>query len=416
MPRMNLPVKPETLRWARGVAGYPHVDDAVQAISHLSKRADGHGELMAWESGDSPIGKTTATALAKAYDLPLPYLYLPVDTVHGLVPDVTQIHDFRMAPDRRLTPNLIRYLRSVMSRQERLRDILEDDDIPDPSWIGSGAGADAKELGAAVRRQLLTDNQQPKDLKDWIRLIEDRLGVAVMQSRTHHTHKPEAHFSGVALSDHAVPVIAVNSDELPARRIFTLLHELVHLFIGEPGISRVVFDSGVSVPDTEVERFCNEVAAEILMPREAFLNSWTAEIATGGGITAAVRRLVSDTGASYSAVAVRAAKLGRISDADLGRLLAEYDSFYKLKRRQQAENIAKRKAEGHPVGGIAQKVVALGRVGPRMTRKALIAYDEGRISSMDLYDIFGVKLNHLPNIAEQVDHHLVRWHGALDSG
>lgn len=412
MPRTALPIEPKTLTWARLDAGYPSIDAAVRGIASLRARPDGVGDLVAWEAGEKPLGKTAANTLAKAYDLPLPYLYLPVDVVRGLVPDVWQMRDFRMGPDRQLTPNMVKYLRSVLVRQEALRYILEAGEVPDLSWIGSGAGSTAAQVGLMIRQRVTGDDAVPKKLGDWIDRTESRFGIAVMQSRpAHHTHKPEACFSGAALADHTVPVIALNSDELPVRRVFTLLHELAHLLIGEPGISKTAFESSLSPPQSDVERFCNEAAAEALMPRDTFLASWRGEIARTDNVEAAVRRLGLDTGASYSAAVVRAARLNLLPVAEMERLLSKYTRFYEARKQKEAEKRAQRKAEGMPSGGVPQKYVALERAGPRMTKKALVAYDEGRISSMDLYDIFGVKLDHLPNIAAVVDHHLVRWQG-----
>jgi len=413
MSRTTLPVNPRTLKWARLDAGYPSIEAAVRGIASLRARADGSGDLVSWEEGDKPLSKTAANALAKGYGLPLPYLFLPVDMVRTLVPDVMQIRDFRIGPDQRLTPNMIKYLRSVLARQQTLREIFEEEDVPDLSWVGSGAGGTAEDVGLMIRQRVISDDRVPKKLSDWIDRIESCFGVAVMQSRpTHHSLKPEAHFSGAALADHIVPVIAINSDELPVRRVFTLLHELAHLLMGEPGISRVMFESDPASPQRDVERFCNEVAAEALMPRDAFLTSWGSEMAQTGDVEAAVRRISLDTGASSSATVVRAARLNLLSIVEMRRLLSKYTRLFEIKKQKDAEKRAQRKAEELPLGGIPQKYVALGRVGPRMTRKALIAYDEGRISSMDLFDIFGVKLNHLPNIAAMVDHHLVRWQGA----
>jgi len=177
----------------------------------------------------------------------------------------------------------------------------------------------------------------------------------------------------------------------------------------------VAYDSGSTATNHQTERLCNEVAAEALMPGDEFHQSWQQTMAAGADHERAIKRLALDTGASYSAVTVRAANLNLLSVDVMQGLLGKYAAFYAQSKQREAEKREQRKAQGKPAGGIAQKVVALGRAGPRMTRKALIAYDEGRISSMDLYDIFGVKLNHLPKIAEQVGHHLVRWHGSVDS-
>ena len=361
MPRVKLPVVPETLKWARKAAGYSTIDDAVEGISYLHGRPNGGADLMAWEAGEAAIGKTAATALGKAYFLPVPYFYLSTEIVASLVPDVTQIHDFRMVENRKLTPNLIRYLRSVLQQQELLRDILHPEDMPDLSWMGSGEGINPVGLAAQIRATLLLlDMPYPKKLTDWINLVEERFGVIVMQtSPAHYTHKVDKNFSGVALGDAAAPVIALNRDDSEARRAFTLMHELAHLFIGKAGISLVQNDTETRMPNNDVEKFCNQVAAETLMPRDDFLAEWRKISAGGGASQDTIKQIVSDTGISYSAAAVRAWKLDLISANKMQGLLGIYTASHEESERRKREEIATSKALGKPPGGMPPNFNAL---------------------------------------------------------
>ena len=66
-------------------------------------------------------------------------------------------------------------------------------------------------------------------------------------------------FRGFSIADEVAPFIVINDQDAQPDWSFTLLHETVHLLLGHTGIS------GSNV-ENEVERFCNDVAGEFLLP------------------------------------------------------------------------------------------------------------------------------------------------------
>lgn len=401
-------INPETLALARKEAGYKRVEDAAHKLSFARGKAQ---KLAAMEAGEDEKARPTPNQvreLARVYGVDEGLFYLPPERAHQEIPDISDIHDFRMAGDRRKTPELIQLLRGVVARQQLLGEMLEEEERPDLSWMGKYRSLPPAKIASALRKIIWQDDAPATGLGDWIEKAEQRMGVAVMQPHPHHSRSVKGQMSGVALGHGVLPVVVLNAGDGQQRRLFTLLHELAHLMIQRPGISKIDSESGAAIPeDQEEERICDAVAANAIIPPNIFNTMWKQHQEP----TENIKHLHRKTGASASACAVRAFQFEQIDRGTMVGLLTIYRKQHQAKQEREKAAREKRRRENDNAGGGGPhpKFIARDNVGPRIALKSLLAYDEGRISTRDLYDIFGVKLKHLTAIAETVNYEMVRW-------
>ncbi len=259
----RVPVQPKLLRWARKRAGYK--------ADALARRFP---KLEEWERGEVRPTLKQLEAFAKATHAPLGFFFLDEPPVERI-----PIPDFRTIASARIdnpSPDLLDTVYLCQQRQDWYRDFARSTQEPPLDFVGSAnLEDDVVETAAAIRRHLGFDLEERRQLATWTdalrRFIElaDALGVLVMVSGVVGSNNrrkldPEE-FRGFALADPVAPLIFVNGADTKAAQMFTLAHELAHLWLGESGISNA---EARTAPDQTVERWCNRVAAELLAPLE----------------------------------------------------------------------------------------------------------------------------------------------------
>lgn len=393
------PVHSAGMRFARESAGYATPEEAANALPASLKK---DAILLAdWEAEKQPLTVSKAKALAKFYHRPLTFLYLrniPADMKDA------QPRDFRRGDLRRpFSPNLRLLLRQSGERQkwarEFLRDSPESGRFSPPPGFGARP-ADAEKLGEELRHWLGIDGGELKKMRRrndaleyWRRQAETR-GVIVLQSHRHPSYQiGVGEFSGCAMADGVAPTVVLNSDEPAGKRIFTLAHELAHLWIAKPGLSCVSFRADAFAEGGD-EAYCNRAAAAALLPRDVFLAMWQN---TGGDAAEKTDSIAGICKVSNSAVAVRAAREGFVSRAECEKMLKEYAGL--------AKKAAKKKSGGRTLPDRQ----ALQRAGGYFAGLTLDAFERGGISAPDVSDLLGVKLDHLGKIAERMHFPLHRW-------
>ena len=267
-------INPRILAWARETAGLS-VDEAAEKLGlKTTDKASAAEKLLEVEAGDRPISRGLLQKAVSTYHRPLVAFYLPHPPVRG-----DRGEDFRTVTgtvstrDNSLLDALIRDLRA---RQQMLREVLVDDeDTHELAFVAScQISQGTKSVTASIRATLgVTIAEQrrandPAGLFSLLRTAAEQAGVYVLLGGdlgSHHSDIGEDVFRGFALADSFAPFVVINDNDAAAARAFTLVHELAHIWIGASGVSGPL--RGTS--DNPIERFCNSVAGEFLLPAEA---------------------------------------------------------------------------------------------------------------------------------------------------
>ena len=238
-------IRPEMLTWARETAG-PSLEDAARSIGLKKARGEtGPNRLAKLESGDHEPKPALLEKMAKTYRRPLLVFYLndpPKAADRG--------QDFRTLPgEERDNPELDALIRDIKARQELVRSVLEDEEIEPPNFVGKASlEIPVRALAARIQKRFEIDiaefrsHKTIDDAFNYLRAKMEQAGVFVLligNLDSHHTNIPVRIFRGYASADRLAPMIVINDQDVRAAWSFTALHELVHLWLGETGISGV---------------------------------------------------------------------------------------------------------------------------------------------------------------------------------
>ncbi len=267
---VRVPVKPVLLRWARERAGVS-LDDLKNKFKRLPD----------WESNREifPTFKQLQK-FAKSVHVPLGYLLLDEPPEERLpIEDFRTIRDIQLAKP---SPNLIDTIYAMQDRQDWMHDyMIECQASPLPFAGSASLDDDSNRLGLEMRGVLGLNQGWAGTARTWQEAITklcmeiENLGVMVVINGIvgNNTHRSlnVKEFRGFALTDRYAPLIFVNGKDSKAAQMFTLAHELAHIWLGKSGLSG--FERLVPA-GTEVEEWCNRTAAEFLLPSQELMKCW----------------------------------------------------------------------------------------------------------------------------------------------
>ena len=230
------------------------------------------GKIEQWES-EGELTYSEAERLANHTNTAFGYLFLNEPPVEKL-----PIPDFRTAGSQAvggMSTELLDVIYQSQRRQDWFRDYLQEEEGEKLSFVGSfPVGTSVRKAAESIRKHLAyhPSHCRKSDLGSVIREFVDAVetaGILVVRAgkvgnNTTRLLDPQE-FRGFALVDDLAPLVFVNSADAKAAQIFTLAHELAHIWAGQSALSNL---EKTYAPEQMVEVFCNAVAAEYLVPME----------------------------------------------------------------------------------------------------------------------------------------------------
>ncbi len=364
----RVPVTPEMLRWACERSG--------RGMADLAARVP---QLPAWVRGEKKPTLKQLEKLAAATRTPFGYLFLREPPEERLpVPDFRTVWG---ASRTRPSPDLLDTLYAMQRRQDWLRECLLESDVEPLPFAGSARLTDdPASVGHEMRRVLGLDDGWAAGVSTWrdavreLRRTIEQAGVmavinGVVGNSTSRKLSVEE-FRGFALADAYAPLIFVNGADAKSAQMFTLAHELAHIWLGTEGVSGFasLFPGG-----SEVEDWCNAAAAELLVPSEELAPRWH-EVRRGP-------RPFETLARAFKVSPVVAAR--RALDLDL----VDGDVFRNFYRRY----VKRDRATGASSTGGDFYNNQNTRVGELFASHVLRAAMEGRIGFKEAYDLTGLR-------------------------
>lgn len=304
-------ITPELAIWARNRAGLTKAE-AAKRIGVSEDR------LSAWEGGLAVPTLRQAETLAQKLYVPFGYLFLS-----GVPAIDLELPDLRTVQGRPITspsPEFEDVVNDALRKQDWFREYRQVEEEGEPlSFVGRfSLDAPVKEVAADLDSTLEIAESVRPDSASWGSFLRnltaraEQVGVLVLRNGVvgNNTRRPlkVEEFRGFALSDNLAPLIFLNGNDAGSAQIFTLMHELAHLWVWESGVSNPEYRQGAPEHSNPVERFCERVAAETLTPERDFLAAWQPKQSADANCQVLARHFK----VSRTVVLLRAYSLGKI--------------------------------------------------------------------------------------------------------
>lgn len=255
-------VTPEVLRWARGL-------DRISVDEIAPKLKVDVAKIEAWENGSEYPTLPQAKSLAKQYRVPFAYFYLPDTPQKAKRLDKVDYRTFGNWGIEEMSRELRWFLRDIEERRDTMVELYQESELePIPFTLNLSVDSTEETLAMQIRNVLsLSDDVQIKFRKPEVALsyciakLEEQ-DFLVFQAAKIHPNE----MRGLSVAYDTFPIIALNRKDEPSARLFTLLHELVHIVTRTSGICNDMSQDKSRVG--QMELFCNRIAGLTLVPTE----------------------------------------------------------------------------------------------------------------------------------------------------
>jgi Zn-dependent peptidase ImmA (M78 family) len=367
-------IEPEVLRWA--------LDRARADQADLASAANTSEAIVdSWLDGTKKPTFNQARKIATRLKLPFGFLFLATPP-----PSTLPIPDFRTLASavlREPSADLQDVILATLRKQEWMSEYLRRNHGEPVEVVGLGAHRTVTMVASQIRSALKLNASagRPGSSDAYLRWLVERtegLGVNVLRNGVvgNNTHRKlnVQEFRGFCLSDDYAPFIFINGADAPNGQIFTLIHEVAHIWRGDTGVS-----GGPVGIQKGAEAFANEVAAEVLVPSAEFEAFWDG----GVEVADALDQASGHFRISRYVIAIRAFESGFIDRDQLDALIEEYESGVR---------------RGSSGGDFYRTLIA--RNGKSFTSGVIEAVGRQGLLLRDAAGLLDAKPSHLPKVAQ----------------
>lgn len=387
---VRVEIAPDVLQWAVERAGW----DAETVRQRV-------GQFDEWVTGAQQPTLKQAEKFANDTHTPFGLLFLSEPPHEDIpIPDMRTVRNVGvggagkggagLGEDGTPKPSgdLLDTIYLCQDRQDWYRTYALESGIRAPEFVGSvDVRASPVEVAERMRELLGFTMAERAKFTSWeaalrglIELIENA-GVLVMisgivGSNTRRILNPEE-FRGFALSNPVAPLIFVNGRDTKAAQIFTLVHELAHIWLGASALSdaSMVEGSGVGA-----EQWCNQVAAEVLVPLKHLRENYAGDAGTDVASTEELERLAKQYRVSTLVVLKRLFDAGFLPRKDYRKL---YEG-----ERHRVMTLGKNRKKGDGGNFYNTQLMRLGRP---FTQAVITSTLEGTTSYREAFSLLGTK-------------------------
>lgn len=389
-------INPDILKWARETAGLS-LEEAVQKLGIIAARGVEPVErLEQMEAGKVVPKRPMLEKMSKKYRRPLLSFYLSAPPHQG-----NRGQDFRTLPEVfAMTDNALvdAVVRDIRARQSLVRATLEEEDEAEAlPFIGTADKTEQPSFLAIQIAEIIGFDRNTyrscRNISDAVAYLRSQIetaGIFVLfidNFGSHHTEIPVDMFRGFALADDVAPFVAVNANDSKGAQSFTMIHELVHLWLGLTGVSG-------KDGERDIEKFCNDVAGEFLL---STLELQTLDISEATSIAAAVQVIdafARDRKVSGTMVAYKLHRNGVFDSAFYQGIVKTFRQNF-LSQRGRARELG-REANSGPTYPIIRRH----RAGPALVQLVDRMLGTGALTTTKAGKVLGVSAKNVQSVLQ----------------
>lgn len=266
--KTEITINPTLINWAITRAGFD-----------VDKFLDNNPVIQKWIEG---VKKPTVKQLenfAHKVHIPFGYLFLP-EPPKETIP----FPFFRTGNQQtdKVSLNVFDTIQILQRRQDWITEYLQDNEQEPLSFVGRfNENATANEVVADIRNTLELQSNWACNFATWEETLAfitskiEAIGVFINFNGIveNNTHRPISvdECRGFVLVNPYAPFMFVNAADAKAAQLFTIIHELAHIWLGESA----GFDNQNLMPaDDPIEKLCDAIAAEFLVPASSLIDIW----------------------------------------------------------------------------------------------------------------------------------------------